>query len=64
MDLADITWVVFLGGSALIVLGIILYRSRFEIGSKGARSIGQWIWYITVAIIAWFVILSLLRPGV
>jgi hypothetical protein len=53
-----------IGAAALIILGVILYRSRLDIGSKGPRSLGQWIWYIIVAEVAWFILVSLgLRPG-
>jgi hypothetical protein len=53
-----IWWSIFVGGSLVIIsAGLIMYRSHLEIGSKGARSLGQWIWWITVGIIGWFVYL-------
>ena len=48
-----------IGAVAIIVLGVILYRSRLETGSWGPKSIGQWIWYTIVAEIAWYVVASL-----
>ena len=51
------------GGLAIIVLGLIMYRCRLEIGRKGARSLREWIWWILVALIGYFLVLSFLRPG-
>jgi len=65
VEFANVIWMVYLiGAAALIIAGMICYRSRLEIGSKGPKSIGQWIWYIIVAEIAWFVYVSVgLHPG-
>lgn len=56
---------IFIGGSlVIIVVGLIMYRSRVDIGPKGARSLGQWIWWIIVGIIGYFISLLFLRLGV
>jgi hypothetical protein len=62
VEVVNVTLAVFLVGAvALIVLGVILYRSRLEIGSKGPRSIARWLWYVIVAEIAWFSLICYLR---
>jgi hypothetical protein len=54
-----------IGALGLILLGVMLYRFRRNLGEWIPRSIGQLIWYIIVAEIAWFIYVSLgLRPGV
>jgi ABC-type transport system involved in cytochrome c biogenesis permease subunit len=63
---ANPAFIIFLiGAIAIIVFGVMLYRSRHNLGQWIPKSIGQLIWYIVVAEIAWFVLVAIgLRPGV
>jgi hypothetical protein len=55
---------IFLGGSLVIIaVGLAMCRFRVEIGNKGARSLGQWVWWIIVGIIGYFVAMLFVRPG-
>jgi hypothetical protein len=48
-----IWWSIVIGGSVLIVIvGLLIFFYRY---SKSKPSLGKCIWYIIVALIAWFV---------